>query len=98
LGSGYVSFFGFGGGVGFGFGGGFGSVGWLPIGPCDGFYPWWGGYRSHFSVVNIYNVATHSYNYRNGGIPPLRRGSLYSTCGWPFSDRSAPWHLDRRSE
>ena len=70
----YVSFFGFGGGVGVGFG--FGSVGWLPIGPCDGFYPWWGGYRSRFNVVNIYNV--HNYNYRNGGYPPLRRGDRYS--------------------
>jgi Family of unknown function (DUF6600)/FecR protein len=83
----YVSFFGFGGGVGFGFGGGFGSVGWLPIGPCDGFYPWWGGYRSRFNVVNIYNVH-NVYNYRNGGIPPLRRGSLYSNVRLAsFNDR-----------
>ncbi len=79
----YVSFFGFGGGVGFGFGGGFGSVGWLPIGPCDGFYPWWGGYRSRFNTFNIYN-----YNYRNGGIPPLRRGTLYSNVRLAsFDDR-----------
>jgi uncharacterized protein DUF6600/FecR-like protein len=75
----YVSFFGFGGGVGvgFSFGGGFGSVGWLPIGPCDGFYPWWGGYRSRFNVVNIYNVH-NVYNYRNGAIPPLRGGNRFS--------------------
>jgi hypothetical protein len=74
----YVSFFGFGGGgIGFEFGGGFGSVGWLPIGPCDGFNPWWGGYRSRFNVVNIYNVH-NVYNYRNGAIPPLRRGTVYS--------------------
>jgi hypothetical protein len=33
---------GFGVGIGFGFGGGFGSVGWLPIGPGDRFYPWYG--------------------------------------------------------
>ncbi|HWZ82696.1 MAG TPA: DUF6600 domain-containing protein [Terriglobales bacterium] len=71
----YVSFFGFGGG--FGFGVGFGSVGWLPIGPCDGFYPWWGGYRSRFNTVNIYNV-TNVYNIHNGGLPPLRRGTMYS--------------------
>jgi hypothetical protein len=83
----YVSFFGFGGGVGFGFGGGFGSVGWLPIGPCDGFYPWWGGYRSRFNVVNIYNVH-NVYNSRNGGIPPLRRGTLYSNVRLAsFNDR-----------
>src|SRR5882757_7835516 len=72
----YVSFFGFGGG-GFGGGFGFGSVGWLPIGPCDGFYPWWGGYRSRFNVVNIYNVH-NVYNYRGGGIAPLRGGNRYS--------------------
>ena len=41
----YVSFFGWGGGFGvsIGFGGGWGSIGWLPIGPCDAFHPWWGG-------------------------------------------------------
>ena len=85
----YVSFFGFGSGVGFGvgFGGGFGSVGWLPIGPCDGFYPWWGGYRSRFNVVNIYN-SHNVYNYRNGGIPPLRRGTAYSNIRLAaFNDR-----------
>lgn len=41
----YVNFFGFGGlgfGFSFGFGGGFGSIGWLPVGPCDPFFPWWG--------------------------------------------------------
>src|SRR5258706_830556 len=72
----YVSFFGFGGG-GFGGGFGFGSVGWLPIGPCDGFYPWWGGYRSRFNAVDIYNVH-NVYNYRGGGIAPLRGGNRYS--------------------
>ena len=70
----YVSFFGFGRGFGGGVGFGFGSIGWLPIGPCDHFYPWWGGYRSRFNTfnVNIYNGR------RFGGIPPLRRGNLYS--------------------
>jgi hypothetical protein len=41
----YVSFFGYGAGrfgVGLGFGFGFGSIGWLPIGPCDPFFPWFG--------------------------------------------------------
>jgi hypothetical protein len=33
----YVSFFGWGGGFGFGFG-----VGWLPCGPFDPFFPWYG--------------------------------------------------------
>jgi hypothetical protein len=75
----YVSFFGFGGG-GFGFGVGFRSVGWLPIGPCDGFFPWWGGYRSRFNVVNVTNITnvTNIYNVHNGAIPPLRRGTRFS--------------------
>ncbi|HLW53589.1 MAG TPA: DUF6600 domain-containing protein [Candidatus Angelobacter sp.] len=34
----YVSFFGWGGG----FGVGFGSIGWLPCGPFDPFFPWFG--------------------------------------------------------
>ncbi|MGZ3387269.1 MAG: DUF6600 domain-containing protein, partial [Isosphaeraceae bacterium] len=73
----YVSFFGFGGGVGVGVGFGFGSVGWLPIGPCDTFYPWYGRYRSHYNVVNVTNI--NIYNNRGfGGIAPLRRGGLYS--------------------
>ncbi len=73
----YVSFFGFGGGVGVGVGFGFGSVGWLPIGPCDTFYPWYGRYRSHYSVVNVTNINV--YNNRGfGGIAPLRRGGAYS--------------------
>ena len=41
----YVSFFGFGAGrfgLGLGFGFGFGSIGWLPIGPSDPFFPWFG--------------------------------------------------------
>lgn len=77
----YVSFFGFGGGgVGFAFGGGWGSIGWLPVGPCDGFYPWWGGYRSRFNVVNITNVTnvTNIYNVHNGAMPPLRTGTNFS--------------------
>ena len=50
----YVSFFGFGGrGFGIGIGFGFGSVGWLPIGPCDPFFPWWGGFGSRVTVINI---------------------------------------------
>jgi hypothetical protein len=76
----YVSFFGFGGGVGFGFG--FGSVGWLPIGPCDRFYPWYGRYGTHFNsvnVVNITNINIHNGPGRGfGGFAPLRSGNGYS--------------------
>jgi hypothetical protein len=74
----YVSFFGFGGGWGFGFGwGGWGGFGWLPIGPCDRFFPWWGGYGGRFGVVNITNVHVTNIN-RLGGIAPLHGGTAFS--------------------
>lgn len=74
----YVSFWGWGGGFGFGFGfGGWGGFGWLPIGPCDFFHPWWGGYRGRFGVVNINNIHITNIN-RYGGIGPLHRGNRYS--------------------
>src|SRR5579859_6439797 len=74
----YVSFWGWGGGFGFGFGyGGWGGFGWLPIGPCDYFHPWWGGYRGRFGVVNVTNVnITNINNY--GGIRPLHGGNRFS--------------------
>jgi hypothetical protein len=70
----YVSFFGFGGGgwglnLGFGFGGGFGSVGWLPVGPGDRFFPWYGRGINRVNAVNITNIHN---NY--GGVGPLREG------------------------
>ena len=66
----YVSFFGFGGGFGFGWG----SIGWLPIGPCDGFFPWWGRHHSRFNMTTIGNV----HNFRGVGLPPMRRGNRFS--------------------
>src|SRR5271166_6061125 len=74
----YVSFFGFGGGWGFGFGfgwGGWGGFGWLPIGPCDRFFPWWGGYRGRFGVAGVGRFG--AYN-RHGGIAPLHAGTQFS--------------------
>jgi hypothetical protein len=74
----YVSFFGFGGGWGFGFGfgwGGWGGFGWLPIGPCDRFFPWWGGYRGRFGVVGFNRFGTLN---RFGGIAPLHGGTRFS--------------------
>jgi len=74
----YVSFFGFGGGWGFGFGfgwGGWGGFGWLPVGPCDRFYPWWGGYRGRFGVAGVGRFG--AYN-RHGGIAPLHAGTQFS--------------------
>jgi hypothetical protein len=72
----YVSFWGWGGGFGFGFGwGGWSGFGWFPIGPCDWFHPWWGGYRGRFGVVNVYNI--HNVN-RFGGFSPLHGGTRFS--------------------
>lgn len=71
----YVSFWGWGGGFGFGFGfGGWGGFGWLPLGPCDFFHPWWGGYRGRFGVLN---ARFNNFN-RFGGIGPLHNGLRYS--------------------
>jgi len=69
----YVSFFGFGGGIGFGVGFGFGSFGWLPIGPCDFFHPWWGGFHDRFGVVGFDRLG----GFREG-IAPLHGGSRFS--------------------
>jgi hypothetical protein len=72
----YVSFFGWGGGFGFGVGfGGWGGFGWLPIGPCDYFHPWWGGYGGRFGVVN--NITINNF-HQYGGIAPLHNGMRYS--------------------
>jgi hypothetical protein len=83
----YVSFFGFGGrgwgvGFGFGFGGGFGSVGWLPCGPGDRFFPWYGRGINRVSEVNVYNIHNGG-----GGLDPLRRGpGAYSNIERASSD------------
>jgi hypothetical protein len=78
----YVSFFGFGGGgwgvsLGFGFGG-YGNVGWLPCGPGDRFFPWYGRGVNNVNVVNVTNI-TNINNVTNihnnyGGLAPLREG------------------------
>ncbi len=74
----YVSFWGWGGGWGFGVGfGGWGGFGWLPLGPCDWYHPWWGGYGGRFGVVNVTNVNITNIN-NFGGIRPLHNGLRYS--------------------
>ena len=81
----YVSFFGFGGGgwgVDFGFGGGFGNVGWLPCGPGDRFFPWYGRGINRVNVVNVNNIHNHF-----GGIGPLREGQHgFSNVDRAFTD------------
>ena len=83
----YVSFFGFGGHRGVSVGFGFGSVGWLPIGPGDHFYPWYGRFGAHFNVVNVID-ATNITNVNRGfdGIAPLHSGNRFSNVRLAASD------------
>ena len=72
----YVSFFGWGGGgVGFGVGFGWGNVGWLPIGPCDWYHPWYGRWG-----VGSRGVGFADYNRFHEGWGPLHgdRGRQFS--------------------
>ncbi len=84
----YVSFFGFGYGGrnwSFGFGFGFNSIGWLPVGPCDRHYPWW-GHHNNYNLANVTNIT----NVRNvGGIGPLadsRQRPYYSNLQMALRD------------
>jgi len=75
----FVSFFGFGAGrfhFSFGLGFGYHSIGWLPIGPGDYYYPWHGHHRYRYNSVNVVNIRNvNVYNiYGDGAIPPLGRG------------------------
>ncbi|MFB3903023.1 MAG: DUF6600 domain-containing protein [Acidobacteriota bacterium] len=81
----FVTFFGFGAGkfhFSFGFGFGYHSLGWLPVGPGDYYYPWHGRYRYRYNSVNIVNVrnVTNVYNfYGDGAVPPLGRGRAHGS-------------------
>jgi hypothetical protein len=84
----YVSFFGFGFGGhnwSFGFGFGYNSIGWLPVGPGDYYYPWH-GHGNHYNVVNVNNIT----NIRNaGGVGPLagsRQRPYYSNLQMALRD------------
>jgi hypothetical protein len=75
----YVSFFGWGGGFGFG---GWGGVGWLPLGPCDHFHPWWGRWGGgRFNSVGF-------RDYNRGGFAPLHGGSRFSNVNLAMHDRN----------
>ena len=72
----YVSFFGFGfggGGWSFGFGFGWNSVGWLPLGPGDYCYPWWGRWGHGFRYARFHDRDGF---HRGGhdGWDPIWRG------------------------
>lgn len=79
----YVSFFGWGGGGwGIGFGFGWGHVGWLPIGPCDWYHPWYGRWGGG---VHVYSYASiHSTAFVHNGFAPLTRGGAH-----PYSNFAA---------
>jgi hypothetical protein len=81
----YVSFFGFGhgGGFSFGVGFGFGNVGWLPIGPCDSFYPWYGRFGGRVTIVNFNNFHNGRFN---GGVRPIQ--PLARNFSRPYSNMS----------
>jgi hypothetical protein len=64
----YVFFLGFGRHVDFGFG--FSSIGWLPCGPHDYFYPWYGRGFNRINVVNVTNINVTNIN-REVVIQPL---------------------------
>jgi hypothetical protein len=60
----YVSFFGYGGGFGFGFG-----VGWLPCGPFDPFFPWYG--PAFFGRVGFVGFVGFGHPFHGPFIRPL---------------------------
>ena len=73
----YVSFFGFGPGrfgLSFGFGFGFGSIGWLPVGPCDPFFPWYGNSGLRFGFADFDRFHDNGF-FRGypGAFGPLSR-------------------------
>jgi hypothetical protein len=73
----YVSFFGFGGHRGVSVG--FGSVGWLPTGPGDSFYPWYGRNGSQSNVVNVTDVTNIAKLDRGVGVvAPVRDDNQFS--------------------
>jgi hypothetical protein len=71
----YVSFFGFGfggGGWSFGFGFGWNNVGWLPLGPGDYCYPWWGRWGHGFRYARFHD--RDGFHHDHDGWGPIWRG------------------------
>ena len=72
----YVSFFGWGGDdFSFGVGYGWGNVGWIPIGPCDWYHPWYGRWDRDYRAVGF-----RDYDRFHEGFGPLHgdRGRQFS--------------------
>jgi hypothetical protein len=107
----YVSFFGFGGHRGASVG--FGSVGWLPLGPGDSFYPWYGLNGSQLKGVSVTDATSITRLTRV--VAPLRDDNEFSNVSLAAVDgrvrkaisalpadrfgteRSAPKIVDRRA-
>jgi hypothetical protein len=70
----YVSFFGFGGHAGVSVG--FGSVGWLPLGPGDSFYPWYGQNGLQLKGVSVTDAVNITRLIRV--VAPLRDDNEFS--------------------
>jgi len=70
----YVSFFGFGGHQGPSVG--FGSVGWLPLGPGDSFYPWYGRNESQLKETSVTDATNITRLTRV--VAPLRDDNEFS--------------------
>jgi len=70
----YVSFFGFGGHRGVSVG--FGSVGWLPLGPGDLFYPWYGRNGSQSKGISVTDATNITRLTRV--VAPLRDDNEFS--------------------
>lgn len=70
----YVSFFGFGGHRGVS--AGFGSVGWLPLGPGDSFYPWYGRNGSQLKEASVTDATNITRLTRV--VAPLRDDNEFS--------------------
>jgi hypothetical protein len=70
----YVSFFGFGGHRGPSVG--FGSVGWLPLGPGDSFYPWYGRNESQLKETSVTDATNITRLTRV--VAPLRDDNEFS--------------------
>ena len=70
----YVSFFGFGGHPGVSVG--FGSVGWLPLGPGDSFYPWYGRNGSQLKGCSVTDATDITRLTRV--VAPLRDDNEFS--------------------
>jgi hypothetical protein len=79
----YVSFFGFGGHRGVSVG--FGSVGWLPLGPGDSFYPWYGRNGSQLKEGSLTDATDITRLTRI--VAPLRNDNEFSNVSLAAVDR-----------